>query len=172
MLLLRLGCCLPACPAASCSSSLLPPGRPDAAAAVVSGALRQPPGPAGHARTFPRPAQPLIPPSGRCVPFNGMPALHALCARTDRADAAQQLISLGVLLQKLRPRPVEKKATGATATVSCARRGGKANPSLLLLASIVLEGVIHMGVVILTAGAGRGEEFFTAWSRRDRHVKV
>lgn len=171
----RLPACLPA-PAASCSSSLLPAGRtPPPPPSAARSASRQ-----GQAASWPCPhlpqAGPAADPSFRpvCVPFSGMPlpALHALCARTDRADAAQQLISLGVLLQKLRPWPVEKKATGATVSSGVAARQTP-RCYCYVLSSIDRGGRRYPYGGGDTNGRRRpGRGIFTAWSRRDRQVKV
>jgi hypothetical protein len=159
----RLPACLPA-PAASCSSSLLPAGRtPPPPPSAARSASRQ-----GQAASWPCPhlpqAGPAADPSFRpvCVPFSGMPlpALHALCARTDRADAACAADLARGFIAKAAPLACGKKKLQGLQSVAAWRQGKPlAATAMCYLASIVVEGDIHMGVVILTAGGGRGEEF-------------
>jgi hypothetical protein len=177
MLLLRLGClpaCLPLLRLAPRPSSR-PAGRRrrrrQRRAPPAARARR----PAGHARTFPRPAQPLIPPSGRCVCLLvACPCPHCMLCAPELIELMlhAQLISLGVLLQKLRPWPVEKKATGATVSSGVAARQTP-RCYCYVLSSIDRGGRRYPYGGGDTNGRRRpGRGIFTAWSRRDRQVKV
>lgn len=175
MLLLRLGClpaCLPLLRLAPCPSSR-PAGRRrrrrQRRAPPAARARR----PAGHARTFPRPAQPLIPPSGRCVCLLvACPCPHCMLCAPELIELMlhAQLISLGVLLQKLRPWPVEKKKLQGLQSVAAWRQG---KPLAATACSIDRVGRRYPYGGGDTNGRRRpGRGIFTAWSRRDRQVKV